>query len=463
MAGSSTSTNREAAAPPPCGCARGGEPLRAVPEGRPHGNGRAAAHFGEAPRLPAANGSIYNRVFWLAYAANAALVTANALTFRFAEFVAWLGGSERIAGTIVSAGVFGALAARLVIGQGIDRYGTRLMWSAGSLVFLLSCGGFLAIAGGWLPTSAALGEVMYASRIAFAVSVAAMFSCSIVHIQNRVPPERRTEIIGNLGSSGFLGMILGTQLGDVIFGLSPQGPTRYLALFGATAALGLVYLVLVAAITRGEGHVRPRHTPPAHRLLFRYWPGPVVLVAVMMGVSMAVTTVFLTRFATHLGLRTGLGTFFTGYAVSAFIFRVSSSRWSRTMGQNRMILLGLAGHAAGHAMLPFVQAEWQFLLPAVASGFGHALLFPADVLHLSGDGAGDRGDVRRHRRPPCGSNSGRGGSTPSHRVGAAGRARRRPRRRRASQRRRAGGGTVPPRRPQCLKRIEAHGLQPPPP
>ena len=50
--------------------------------------------------------TIYNRVFWLAYAANVSLVTANALTFRFAELVNYLGGTEEITGAIVSTGMF---------------------------------------------------------------------------------------------------------------------------------------------------------------------------------------------------------------------------------------------------------------------------------------------------------------------------------------------------------------------
>ncbi len=69
--------------------------------------------------------SVYNRVFWLAYAANLTLVSANALTFRFAELVAYLGGSEKVAGAIISTGVMGALAARFLLGQAIDHYGTR--------------------------------------------------------------------------------------------------------------------------------------------------------------------------------------------------------------------------------------------------------------------------------------------------------------------------------------------------
>src|SRR5690606_28581974 len=122
----------------------------------------------------------------------------------------------------------------------------------------------------------------------------------------------------------------------------------------------------------------PHETPPAHTLLVRYWPGPIVLVAVMMGTAFTVVSVFLTRFATFHGLR-GIGTYFTAYALTAFIFRIVSRQWSYTLGRNRMALLGLVGLAVGFTLLPFVRAEWQFILPAICCGFGHALLFPVIV------------------------------------------------------------------------------------
>lgn len=315
--------------------------------------------------------AVYDSVFWLAYAANLALVTANALTFRFAELVAYLGGTEQVAGTIVGTGVFGALAARFFLGRAIDHYGTRLVWSVHSVLFIASCSVFL-----WCEH---LSWLIYAARIGFAAGLAGMFTCSIVHIQNRVPAERRTEVIGNLGSSGFVGMILGSQAGDWIFNIFPAGRVQFLALFGGTVILGIVYLLLVLFLTRNDNHTRPHFTPPLYQLVFRYWPGNVVLVALMMGISLTVTTVFLTRYATFLGLTNAVGTFFTGYAVSAFVFRLSTRNWSHTLGRHRMILLGLCGHATAHLILPFMKTEWQFLLPALFGGFGHALLFPAVV------------------------------------------------------------------------------------
>jgi MFS family permease len=316
--------------------------------------------------------TIYNGAFWLAFTANLALTTANALTFRFAELVAYLGGSEQTAGTIVGIGVIGALVARLILGQAIDRYGTRRSWITASVLFIAACALFMA--------SGRLSWEIYIARTLFAVGLAGMFTCSMVHVQNLVPPHRRTEVIGALGTSGFLGMIVGTQLGDLIFQTVPDGRGQFLVLFGGAAALGAYYLWSVLRVTRRDRHERPHETPAAHSLMFRYWPGHVVLVAIMMGTGITVITVFLTRFATDLQL-SGIRTFFLAYSLSALMFRVPSTRWAHTIGRHRLILLGLAGNCIGQAMLAFVTREWHFLLPATACGFGHALLFPA-VLSL---------------------------------------------------------------------------------
>ena len=59
---------------------------------------------GYPPASAAADdGSLYDRGFWLAYAANVLLVTANSLTFRFAEFVAALGGTEEVMNRVIRA------------------------------------------------------------------------------------------------------------------------------------------------------------------------------------------------------------------------------------------------------------------------------------------------------------------------------------------------------------------------
>lgn len=330
-------------------------------------NGSAGAPSGRS--RPDDDRPVYSSAFWIAYAANTALVAGNALTFRFAELVDALGGKERTAGLIVGVATAAALTARFFLGQALDRYGVRRLWLLSSVLFI--AGGAL------LAVTTSLAWPIYTARSLFAIGLAGMFTCSTLHVQNLVPPHRRTEVIGSLGSSGFLGMIAGAVLGDVIFH-SLDGERRFTVLFGSATLLGAIYLALVLYVTRRDRHVPPAKTPPFHHLALRYWPGNVMLVAFAMGTVFAVTTVFLTRFATHRHL-SGIGPFFAAYAGSAFTFRIVARGWSRTIGRHRMILLGLAGHTVAMLLFPFVTTEWLFVPPALLGGFGHALLFPAVV------------------------------------------------------------------------------------
>ncbi|HCK55850.1 MAG TPA: MFS transporter, partial [Planctomycetaceae bacterium] len=78
---------------------------------------------------------VYNRLFWLTFAANTVLVLANALTFRFAEFVTFLGGTEQLTGTVIALGVLASVAVRFRLGQDIDACGTRRLWLVSTLLF----------------------------------------------------------------------------------------------------------------------------------------------------------------------------------------------------------------------------------------------------------------------------------------------------------------------------------------
>ena len=330
----------------------------------------------EIPLQPGSMSGVYGRTFWLAYLANSVLVMANALTFRFAELVHSLGGSESVVGDIVALGTLVAVALRLSVSHVLDDYGTRVIWPICSLLFIAGCGVFLGASQNtfWL---------LYLARVAFYVGLTGMFACSMAHIQNHVPAERRTEIIGNLGSSGFVGMILGSNLGDGIrhFVANPQ--TQFLILFGGAGLIGVLYLILVILLTRDDQVADRTPSPVAIRLMFRFWPGTVVLAAMTIGMGVTATQTFLTRYATSQKIE-GIGLFFTGYAISAFVFRLLVQNWSQTIGRHWMLVRGLIGHTIGHFLLAFVSEGWQFILPSIICGFGHALLFPAVVSLGSG-------------------------------------------------------------------------------
>ncbi len=319
--------------------------------------------------------SVYGRTFWLAYIANTLLVLANSLTFRFAELVVFLGGTEQRVGDIVAIALTISVAVRLSVSHVLDDYGTKRMWPLCTLLFIGGCAMFLQCRD--------LSWMIYAARVAFVVGLTGMFACSMTHIQNVVPPHRRTEVIGNLGSSGFIGIIVGSNAGDWIVHAIPPGRTQFLVLFGGALAIGVLYLFIVLALTRGQSKRPAEPSPYAFWLLLRHWPGMVVLVSMVMGLGVTVTTVFLTRFATSQQID-GIGMFFTGYALSAFGFRIIAAKWSRTIGRHWMLVRGLMGHAAGHFLLSFADNGWEFILPSIVCGFGHALLFPAVVSLGSG-------------------------------------------------------------------------------
>ena len=313
--------------------------------------------------------SIYGPVFWRAYAANFLLVLANALTFQFAEFVRYLHGDEETTGAIVSAGLLGALLFRLGLGPALDKFGVRTVW--------LALTGGLIVGAALFLTIDHLGVWIYAARVVFVTSISGLFTVSNAHIQNHVPDHRRTEAIGALGSSGFLGMIIGSQLGDLLFAIWPQGALRYQVLFGTVVFVGMIYGTVVALVAVS----RPDHGPTEEKLwpvIVRHWPMWTSAVALAMGLVFAVTTVFLTRFSTTYQLG-GIRTFFTGYASSAFVVRVLTRTWSGRFGRHRLIIFGLTGHVAGLTLLTSVSKEWLFLFPSICCGFGHALLFPSVV------------------------------------------------------------------------------------
>ncbi len=320
--------------------------------------------------LAADDESLYTRVFWMAFIANVLLVSANALTFRFAEFVSFLGGTEEITGRIVGFGLFGSLFLRAFLGQALDYFGIRRVWLSSCVVFLI--GTMLTI------TAPDVGLQIYIARVIFVIGIASMFASSVSHIQSITPEGRRTEVIAKFGSSGFIGIICGSQAGDWLFNMIPESRYLYQVLFGSTFMIGVIYLCMATLITHKDVHSKPSVAPPIHTLMLRYWPPIILIVTMMMGLGFGVTMTFLTRYSTELGLG-GIRTFFTAYAITAFSTRLISSRWSRTFGRHKLIVIGLAAHALGQLLMTFVTIDALFIAPAFCMGFGHALLYPCIV------------------------------------------------------------------------------------
>jgi len=316
------------------------------------------------------SGEIYNRAFWLVFVANLFLCAANTLTFRFAEFVKFLGGNEELTGSIVAFGLIASIVWRTFLGQVMDRFGVRKVWLGSTVIYLVGVT--------MLATTSNVGWFIYAARAIFAIGIASMYASALSFVQGLAPIERRTEIIGTYGASGFLGMIAGAQLGDLLFKTYSHGSWLFIALFAITFAMGAVHGLLALSLAMEKPPARPTVKVRADQLFVRYWPPMMSVVTLMMGLLFAITTVFLTRYATERGI-SGLRVFFSAYAITAFLMRLTARNWSKTAGRHRLIVIGLASQVAAVAALLPIYQSWHLLPSGICFGFGQALLFPCVI------------------------------------------------------------------------------------
>jgi len=313
----------------------------------------------------------YGRPFWLAYGANILVMVAVSLLFRYADFIAALGGGEWELGWIVGTGMVGSLAMRLTLGTWIDQYGPRRVWLAALGLLGVSCLAHLLLA-------SCHGPGVYLVRIAYCCALAGIFGASMTFISARVPPARTAEMVGMLGTAGFLGMVIGTQLGDLLLGTQVISRWQINAMFVAAAVLAGGSACFAVLATRGLTPPRRARRPPLWKLIRQYHPGGALLVGLGMGIGLSLPGNFLRPYAAELHLPR-IGLFFGVYAPTAIVTRVLTRRLPERYGPEPMILLGLSGVVGALLLLLVVGSQWQLAIPGFAFGVAHALLFPSVV------------------------------------------------------------------------------------
>jgi MFS family permease len=330
---------------------------------------------------------------------------AVSILYRYADFVAMLGGTEFHLGWIVGIGMVGSLAMRTVLGTWIDRYGAGLLWVGSILLFTAACFAHLAVA-------SRSGVAIYALRIAYCCAVAGFQGASVTFVSSRAANDRVAELVGMLGAGSFTGAVIGTVLGDCLFGSLTITFVQVAWMFVAAGLLGLLALPFAWAAGRSEKASRSAASPsPKERivpfpllndhetaeaepsslaLVLRYHPGVILAVAVAMGVGLGLPATFLRTYATELGVPR-IGLFFLVYSIAAIVIRVPTRRWTERFGPRRIIIAGMAIMTASIAAFLLVHAEWQLVIPAVGFGTSHGILWPAVVA------AGSATFPRRHR------------------------------------------------------------------
>lgn len=313
----------------------------------------------------------YGRSFWLAYFANTLLIVCMSTLFRYFDFVRYLGGDELDLGWITGCGMLGAVIARFGQGKLIDRLGPRFVWLWSLVILIVSLAGHL-----WVTRID--GPEIYLLRMGLMVGLAGAFGASITSISLKAPRGRTAELIGVLGSSGFIGLAIGPIIGDALFSTEQATIGQIRTMFLLAIVAVCLSWVLTYLATWGDRPGPPMTHPPVWKLIGRYQPGWMLLMAFAMGIGVTLPHVFLRSFAQEMDIP-GIRNFFLIYALTAFSFRLATRRLPEKMGVNRAATLGVMLLAGSMLLYLVAVNQWLLPIPAFLGGVAHALLFPAIV------------------------------------------------------------------------------------
>lgn len=327
------------------------------------------------PSASPTNDRLYDRDFLLALASQMSFVIANTLMAHYSRWIEFLGGDVGQVGWIMGAGAVLGLLLRPWMGQAINRLGAKSTWLIGYGVFAVgSCGNLLVDD---------LGLTMYFLRSCLVLGAALVFTSSLTYITKIAPVKRQAEAIGILGSGGFLGMLFGPALGDLILSADIRVRSDFVVLF-VSAGLGSILPAILVCCMRTR-HDRDRASSVKISDFFRtaahYWPGAIILVNVAFGFCMTVPFVFLASYVDQLKLAipgvSVIGLFFWCYAGWGIVVRVGLRRVPDRWGRRKVLLTGMSFLSAGmfcFLLVDTAHAE-MIALPALLAGTGHALIF----------------------------------------------------------------------------------------
>ncbi|EAQ78717.1 MFS transporter [Blastopirellula marina] len=313
----------------------------------------------------------YNRDFWLSYCANLALIVGMSSLFRYADFISYLGGGPYQLGLVTGCGMTGGLLGRFLQGRLIDRLGPRMVWLSSLLALSL----FIALN---LTVEQLDSAWIYLLRIGMMISLAGAFGASLTSVSLKAPPGRTAEMVGVLGSSGFVGLAIGPVIGDWIFRGDEITFVQVRAMFLLAASMMIVSMALAYLATRRDLRAPHHDHPSALRLVRQFHPGWLLLIGVVVGAGVLFPQVFVRSFTESLNINQ-IQYFFLAYAFTAFSVRIATRQFTDQYGVKNTVILGMVCLTASMlAYLPVSQA-WMLPLPALFGGAAHAFLFPAVV------------------------------------------------------------------------------------
>ncbi|MDO8433698.1 MAG: MFS transporter [Candidatus Binatus sp.] len=315
----------------------------------------------ENPRL------VFERAFWLVFAASFALNMAANLFVLFPLWVVELGGNASIIGAIIGTGSLAALAARPGVGALIDRRGRK--WTALWFLVLdaIAISLYFPIHSIGLPiflVRAIHGAIEGTARVALFAMVYEM-----------LPRGREGEAMATFSLCGMVPGAIAPLVGEQL--IRSLGFTVFFAL---AIALIVASAIVVSFVVEQPHPAHASGDSPGGRsyrsLLTDRALMPLWIVTLMFSLALASRLSFVAAYAYQEGVQRA-GWYFAIYSLMAVGVRLVGGQVMDRMGLNRALAPSLAVLAIGLALLAGTGRFGLLDIAAVIGGIGHGYLYPA--------------------------------------------------------------------------------------
>lgn len=281
------------------------------------------------------------------------------------------GASATVVGLLIASYSAAQLLAAPLLGRASDR------WGRGPVVAVSAVGAAL----GYLVLFLADGVAgLFLGRIITGLC-AGNIAAAQATIADVTSPEERGRGMAVVGAGIGLGIVIGPALTAVTVPIA--GEQSPFALAGGLALLNALWAAIVLPRTRG-------HSPRMAATLARAARDP--LMVLFLAVNFLVMVAF-SQIESQFPLLTqallGFGPVENGYlfmyiGLTIVVFQLTGTRWLSTkLGDERLVVLGLACFAVGALLAPLVTTWWHVLVPAGLIGVGNATQAPSLMSAIS--------------------------------------------------------------------------------
>lgn len=275
-------------------------------------------------------------------------------------FVEKLGGNDQLIGIVVGIFTFSALLIRPYAGHALESKGRRFVYLIGLAIFVVSVGSY---------GFAASLLFLFLLRIIQGVGWGFSTTASGTIATDLIPPERRGEGMGYYGLFGNLALAFGPTLG-----LALAGYITFPQLFGISAALGLVALILASTIRFKK--VEPAPVSEKKWDLYEKSALPPSILLFFITATFGGIASFLPLYTAQKGIE-GIQWYFLLYAISLMLTRTFAGKIYDQKGHRAVFGPGAISIIIAMLLLAWLPNSIVLYIAAIIYGLGFGSLQPA--------------------------------------------------------------------------------------